>query len=353
MNKLLTAILFVSLFFSCSKSTPPPTAPTPVTPVTPVTPTTPTTPTTPLVPTSPVPPISLSHPTPLDTLLDWVRIGRVAYLLEDIWFTANKVGFITNDSSLFISRDNGDNWSLIPNTNFNDIFNLQFLDNQNGFVQGVSELGITNDGGNTWVFRQLTTKSVTNFQFVSATTGFYLDPSKGLYKTYDAGNNWTSLSTPQHQYQGNFPFYFLDSLTGFSLNGGNSNKLSNGGFNSVVLSINAFSFFPQGYYKMQFIDSSTGFSGTLNGLIKTIDGGKSWANCLPISGSTTSFMIPYFFDSNNGYCLDRNTIYKTTDGGSNWTISCKLTNDYFSGFHFLDMNTGWASTFGGYVLRLK
>lgn len=348
MNKLLLCIFTVCFLLSCSKTTPP------STPATPTTPSTPNTPATPVTPSTPVAPISLSHPIPLDTLYDWVRIGRVANDLEDIWFTANNVGFITNDNSLFMSRDNGNTWTPIPNTTFANIFNLQFVDNQNGFVQGNNELGITNDGGNTWVFKLLPSNSAEYFQFVNATTGFYLDPSKGLYKTYDAGNNWTSIPAPQfQQYQQNFPFYFLDSLTGFSMNNGNFNKLTNGGLSSAVITSNVTTY-SQGYYKMQFIDSSTGFSATPKGLIKTIDGGKTWITCLASSSSlTSSFMIPYFLDSNNGYCIDRNIIYKTINGGLSWTISCQLTKDSFSGFHFLDMNTGWASTFGGYVLRLK
>ena len=104
------------------------------------------------------------------------------------------------------------------------------------------------------------------------------------------------------------------------------------------------------YYKMQFLDTLNGYFGSPSGLFKTSDGGKSWSNILP---RQTTFMVPHFFDNNNGYCLAANTIYKTTDGGNNWTVSCKLGQDDFSGMHFLDINTGWATTFGGFVLRLK
>jgi photosystem II stability/assembly factor-like uncharacterized protein len=299
--------------------------------------------------TTPAPPIMLSHPTTLDTLYDWVRIGRVAVYIEDIWFTANRVGFITDNSNLYTSTDNGNTWTMIDNTNHPDIFNLQFIDDQNGFAQGSNELGITSDGGKTWLFRQLPSNAALYFQFINATTGFYLDPQSGLRKTIDAGNSWTTLLIQNQPYQQNFPFYFLDSATGFSMNAGNFNKLTNGGNTSTTLA-SGVTIYGQGFYKMQFIDSLTGFSASPRGLIKTIDGGKTWVNCL---SSNTTFMIPYFLDSNNGYCIDSNIIYKTLDGGSDWTISCKLTNDSFSGFHFLDMNTGWAGTFGGFVLRLK
>ncbi len=94
---------------------------------------------------------------------------------------------------------------------------------------------------------------------------------------------------------------------------------------------------------MQFLDTLTGYCGTANGLLKTTDGGKTWTNCLP---KTSYYIIPYFFDANNGYCLESSRIMKTTDGGLNWTVSCQLpSGDAISGFHFIDMNTGWASTF--------
>lgn len=290
--------------------------------------------------------ISLSHPVPLDTLLDWVRIGRVANGLSDIWFNNNNVGIITDGANLFLSHDGGNNWAVIPGTTFNNLSNFQFVDNQNGFVQGNSVLGITNDGGNTWVSKVLPSRSALYFQFIDATSGYYCDLTTGILKTTDAGNNWTALSIPS---QKNFPFYFLDSLTGYSMNGGDFNKSTNGGITWKLISSKAANYGP-GYYKMQFIDTLTGFAATSQGLLKTTDGGKTWSNCL---NASTSLMIPYIFDSNNGYCIDRNIIYKTINGGKSWSISCQLTNDNFSGFHFLSFNTGWASTFGGYVLRLK
>src|SRR5450432_2805228 len=150
---LLFAFAFM-LCQSCSKTN---TAPTPPTSTKPDTPNL---------------PISLYNPKPLDTLNDWVRIGRVANILEDIWFTSNSNGFIISDNCLLKTIDNGITWTQIPNTNNNFVFNIQFVDDQNGFVQG-NQFGITQDGGNTWVYKALTDNSILYFQFVSTTTGFY------------------------------------------------------------------------------------------------------------------------------------------------------------------------------------
>jgi hypothetical protein len=102
MKILILILLTCAIYMSCSKSTPNTTATVPPTDTT--------------VTNPPQPAPSLSNPIPLDTLGDWIRIGRVAYTLYDIWFTSGTVGFITNDSSLFKTVDNGITWQKIPNT---------------------------------------------------------------------------------------------------------------------------------------------------------------------------------------------------------------------------------------------
>ena len=328
MKIFIPVLLLISLFYSCSKSgqNPLPTPPDNI------------------VDSLRIP--SLYNPIPLDTINDWVRIGRVVYHALDIWFTSNTDGFITNDSLVFVTHDNGITWSQIPGTLHPYLENLQFLDDQNGFVQGDSQLGITNDGGNTWSFKSLPDYSPLYFQFVNVSTGFYADDVQGIKKTADAGIHWTSVLTNA---QKNFPFYFLDSMKGFAMSGGDFNVTTNGGSGWTIKTAHVTTY-DQGFYKMQFTDSSTGYCGTPTGLLKTIDGGTTWTNCLPTS---TKFMMPYFFDAGNGYCISGTAMYKTTDGGKNWTISCQLNNDRFMGFHFLDMNTGWACTINGYILKIK
>ncbi len=119
--------------------------------------------------------INLSHPVPLDTLNDWVRIGRIAAGLQDIWFTSNTDGITSDNNSLFITHDKGNTWQLIPNTTFPYLYNIQFLDNLNGFVQAPGLLGITHDAGSSWVFKPIPSSNALYFQFVNLTTGFYGD----------------------------------------------------------------------------------------------------------------------------------------------------------------------------------
>jgi photosystem II stability/assembly factor-like uncharacterized protein len=136
---------------------------------------------------------------------------------------------------------------------------------------------------------------------------------------------------------------------------GNCYKTNDGGANwEIVSNVTTQDF--NGFYKMQFLDTLNGFCGAPNELLKTTDGGKTWITSFKVIENNVNihtFIIPQFFDVNNGYFMSNNGIYKTTNGGKDWSTSCRVGNNMISGMHFLDMNTGWACTFDGYVLSLK
>ena len=295
---------------------------------------------------------SSSAPPPMaevDTLNNWVKLTNAGFELDDVWFTDIKTGFIAGATSIFSTSDSGNTWTVVPNTSNFKVFNIQFLDNLHGFAQGTGQLVITVDGGKTWSLKSIASGYAYTFQFLTPSTGYYNDYNKGIYKTRDTGTTWNLVYDGKGKGP-NFMFDFLDSSNGFSLVNAHFNKTIDGGNNWQLLASNITDTSFKTFYKMQFLDTLNGYFGAPKGLFKTSDGGKSWSNVL---NRETTFMVPHFFDKNNGYCLAANTIYKTTDGGNNWTVSCKLGQDDFSGMHFLDINTGWATTFGGFVLRLK
>jgi photosystem II stability/assembly factor-like uncharacterized protein len=285
----------------------------------------------------------------LDTLNNWVKVTNAGFELDDVWFNDIKTGIIAGTNSLFSSADSGNTWTVIPNTSSFQVFNIQFLDNLNGFVQGTKQLGISTDGGKNWSLKSISSGNAFTFQFITPSTGYYNDYNKGIYKTVDTGRTWNIIFDGTGKGP-NFIFDFLDTVYGFAMVNGDFSNTVNGGVNWQLLTSNITDSNFKTFYKMQFLDTLTGFCAAPAGLFKTSDGGKSWHNILV---RETTFMFPHFFDKNNGYCLAANTIYKTTDGGADWTVSCKLGQDDFSGMHFLDINTGWATTFAGFVLRLK
>jgi photosystem II stability/assembly factor-like uncharacterized protein len=284
-----------------------------------------------------------------DTLYNWIKSSAVSNELEDIWFTDIKTGFILSSGSVFSSVDSGNSWTKIPNTDNFQAFNMQFIDGQHGYVQSTTQLASTSDGGQTWTLKTLPSGHAFTFQFLTTTTGYYSDYTNGIYKTADGGKNWNLILNGAGMGP-NFIFYFPDSVNGFVMINANCSKTNDGGASWHLLDSNITTPNFTNFYKMQFLDTLYGYCATPNGLFKTTDGGKSWNNML---ARQTTFMVPYFLDKNNGYCIAANTLYKTTNGGTSWTVSCQLGKDDFSGMYFFDVNTGWATTFGGYLLKLK
>jgi photosystem II stability/assembly factor-like uncharacterized protein len=286
-------------------------------------------------------------PPGLDTLNGWVKGTSAGAELDDVWFLNSNTGFVAA-LGLYISSDSGKTFTPVGNTSAFNVFNLQFLDGVTGFAQGTNQLAVTQNSGASWTLKPLPTNAGYSFQFVNASTGFYNDYASGLYKTTDSGTSWNQVFNGTGLGP-NFMFSFADSSHGFLMVNGSFSKTVNGGasWQPVASGVVGNSF--SSYYKMQFLDTLTGFCASPTGLFKTSDGGQTWVNLLPVA---TTYMVPLFLDKTNGYCLAANSIYKTTTGGNSWTVSCKLGADDFSGMHFLDMNTGWATTFGGYVLRL-
>ena len=319
MRKILLSALILFAIISCHKTNTPP------------------------APVNPTPTPGLQ-----DTLNAWVKSGIVSANLQDVWFNDQNNGILAAATGLLSSGDGGKTWVNISNTSGLSAFNIQFLDSLNGFVQGDHQLGETSDGGKTWSVKPLTSQAI-YFQFISTTAGFYFNRASGIYSTHNGGDTWTSSLAATRVNQA-YPFYFLDSLTGFTMTDGNFSKTTDGGAHWQLVTSNVSNLNYANYYRMQFLDALNGYCATPNGLLKTTDGGKTWLNCL---ATTPALTIPQFFDVSNGYCLVKNTIFKTTDGGKNWTTSCKLPNDQIFGIHFLDMNTGWACTSAGYVLSLK
>jgi photosystem II stability/assembly factor-like uncharacterized protein len=296
---------------------------------------------------------SNSIPTPAtqDTLNTWIKYPKIdsnsLIGFEDIWFTDSIHGIGVTSGQTMSSGDGGKTWKYLPGTYGG--YNIQFLNNLNGFVEGGDYLSTTTDSGKTW-----TTSAKGGgiyLQFITTTTGFTYDA--GIYSTHDGGNSWTSIFLPLVPTANErYPFYFLDSLKGFSMMNGNSYKTVDGGANWQMLgSVTNLDF--SSFYKMQFLDTLNGYCGAPNGLLKTSDGGKTWNYCLSVTEPAASFIVPQFFDINNGYCMTSNSILKTTNGGQTWTVSCKLATQFLLGMHFLDMNTGWTCTADGYVLSLK
>jgi photosystem II stability/assembly factor-like uncharacterized protein len=77
-------------------------------------------------------------------------------------------------------------------------------------------------------------------------------------------------------------------------------------------------------------------------IIKSTDGGASWANSS--NGATSSLFGVHAFSSQSAIAVGINgTLIKTTDGGSSWSVKVSNAMDHLFGVCFIDDNTGWAA----------
>lgn len=176
--------------------------------------------------------------------------------------------------------------------NFQDIF---FVDNQTGFLCGDKYLAKSTDGGITWkqVVPDSLNESFVNLYFVDANTGWVFGTGDFFLRTKDGGASWQKT-----QMSGVYDGQFLDANNGY-----------------VTVSA----------------------SGTVGGLFKTLDGGKTFIRTNSSGGSGSGL---FFLDKNNGWFND-NRLNKTQDGGVSFLPGGPALPLAIYAIQFTDPLHGW------------
>lgn len=190
------------------------------------------------------------------------------------------------------------------------------------------ELLKTTDRGQTWdsIYKAL----IRNFSFFPLNINCGYLVGGFISKTTDGGLTWSSVSIPGNSANG---VYFLDTLTGYAINGCNFWKTADGGANWQLIAA-----FPDTIISLadlQFTDYLNGYLSAAKTvylhhgddeydkgiILKTTNGGYSWEEIF--SGSRDSEIDEMFFISNDtGYIsylrsgdeYDYAKLFKTTNG---------------------------------------
>jgi len=246
---------------------------------------------------------------------------------------------------------------------------IQFLSTTEGWISaGNGKLLHTVNGGNNWTIISLESSDTlmswsdpaVNMSWINNLTGFIITTKvsgetwKGarVYKTTNAGNNWSRLPIPV--YDAGIYLQFVDVNNGWILLfntgffGGGIFKTTNGGTNWFQINSGVGGF-------PYFINSNTGWllpvseSGTNSAdtIRKTTNGGVNWFAPWG-SNAQVSFNSIHFSDVNNGWAVGAaGLVMKTTNGGNSWTYMTNtgLTSTYKSKtVFFINANTGWIGT---------
>lgn len=275
--------------------------------------------------------------------------------LTSIFFATPTTGYVADGTGYIIkTTDGGSNWNTVGGASqaYSSLF---FTSIDTGYCVGLAgDVLKTVNGGFTWIDNYTSVNDdAFSLHFPSTNIGYALcwnlsDDSIIVYKTINAGTNWSKISS--------FPsigipssIFFKNTMTGYMvLNSDGIYKTSDGGFTWTPKvadpDLNSL-FFPS---------ISVGYAVGLGGIYKSIDAGNTWT--IQPNPNPTAFYSVFFVDDNNGYAVggdgfSTGVIVKTTNGGTIWTLS--LTNSYtYNSLHFPDANTGYTCGQGGAILKI-
>jgi photosystem II stability/assembly factor-like uncharacterized protein len=240
---------------------------------------------------------------------------------------------------------------LSSDAEFRDIF---FLDEGHGWIVGGGYnidggiLGETSDGGAHWRFRvgivpQVRTRlfHLNAVVFQDATNGIIAADEGRILRTVDSGAHWHTLVRAGRQLA---DLFFLDTRMGWAAgeqwvlrteDGGASwaraNATSNGNGNFRATAIH-------------FIDARRGWLVGHHGAVRrTEDAGTTWIGVdVPLTDSTPVLSAVQFVNERRGWIVGAaGTILNSRDGGLTWASQPSGSLANFRDVHFIDENHGW------------
>ena len=287
-------------------------------------------------------------PPPIDTLASgWKKMDRISSdVVNDIFFI-NNTGFAIGGTIILKSSDGGTTWSQLTVPGANSLFNMGMGNERNAiFVGGGGQLVSTRDGGISFTISTLPDNGIGDVFFVDATTAYAAGTN--IWKTTDAGNNWVKLySFTSDGYTSSL--YFLNAQIGWVFRNGQLYKTVNAGVDWSLISTP----FYNNNQAIFFLNSDTGYIsggagyGGGSGLVRTTDGGASWTTIFVGDG----YLDIHFVSDKTGYVTANTRIYKTEDGGNTWTSEVHLVSIMLIELHFSDPDHGWACGADGTILR--
>jgi len=221
-------------------------------------------------------------------------------------FIDEKIGFVGNNEGIFKTTDKGIHFKNVCNTEL-PIKSIYFVNSNVGFAVG----------------------------------GHLMQPTDNIihgsivYKTTNAGDSWVKQTVPLKDSELNSVF-FIDEKIGFAIGYKLHVKTIDGG-----VTWTEFEFEYQGLMnKIGFIDSQNGYAiGTNGAYFKTANQGKTWTiSNLGTQGHLNDFS---FVDQKTGYIAGEQEVLKTTDGGNTWA-SLANSPSKMTYIHFINDKSGIA-----------
>ncbi len=317
-------------------------------------------------------PIVLSAPVRAQnwTIID-TSITHTTAALRSAFFTNSTTGYVVggNDSGVILkTSDAGNSWQLTAVNKYLEC--VYFPSDSVGYAVGSAHTIMkTTDAGTTWVYQFVpslsTLYTAMSVCFINNDTGFVglkNGPGYAFLKTYNGGTTWINdVSDTVHS----TALFKINDSTICGISGALS-KTTNKGANWISYAI------PTGSWatSLWFLNVYVGFATLDHGngtpcfnyssLIKTTDGGQTWAE----TNYDCDFIYSLNFPSDSiGFMLGSFTpggprkLWKTVNGGDTWLLSNYPVGEYNStslyGLNMLctDTNTCFIITNMGIIIK--
>lgn len=254
-----------------------------------------------------------------------VLASSVKSVCAPVFVTAER-GWTIDASTLFRTNDGGLSWTKVGIPGLSEISAVYFVDSQTGWAGGPSgEIHRTVDGGQTWTKRKAPLNyEVRQIQFVDSLNGWavgslYVSSQKrmvALFRSADGGENWEQLSNVDADSKGSvFSMFFLDKKTGWGIDGWQSKliRTQDGGQSWAIQEFDR----NRGWNAVFFVDGLNGWA-VGRGIVHTSDGGVTWKYQLDPETSTTQLIDITFTNLTHGWAIANDKIFRTEDGGTVW-----------------------------------
>jgi photosystem II stability/assembly factor-like uncharacterized protein len=293
-----------------------------------------------------------SPPSPAasDTLsTGWKKIQIQIIDSSDFYdvFFINNTGFALG-RNIFKSSDGGNNWSQLTAPTALGPYGLLSIGMGNEknaiFVSTYHQLIATHNGGGSFITNVIPDPSLSDVFFIDSSIAYAV--GKSVWKTIDAGDNWTKLYDFTASAGWN-SLSFINEQTGWVIKHEGVYKTINGGIAWQRSNTDPISLDQGG--AIFFLNSDTGYISNTTSIERTLDGGASWNKVFACS--TSFYHDIHFVSTNVGYITDGTRIFKTSDGGNTWIKVVALASNKLLEVHFTDANHGWACGEKGTILK--
>jgi photosystem II stability/assembly factor-like uncharacterized protein len=301
----------------------------------------------------------------IDAGATWTVVeSGLAQGLDDLSVRGQTVMAAGQDGLLLVSADGGATWTDLSSGSREFLGSISFVDKQRGWIAGYGGVVLqTGDGGTTWTSSDTgTSANLGAVDFVDASYGWIVGAGGLIKRTSDGGASWRTQKSGRSGGIGGVDF--VSRKRGWAVGeSGMILRTTDGGSHWLA----ARSGVKWNIAAVQFLDATYGWAVGDEGVLRTRDGGKTWAVShprRPWKGSGNAIIEGLcFIDRREGWVSGFaptgiaifGTVFHTTDGGRTWTAqgptsSKGVVDQDVADVAFSDRLHGWGVGYNGLLI---